>query len=180
MLKRLGCIVIVVSAAAVVGGCSRGSGTAVAGVLDPCREISDSLIREAGFNPGTKQVKGEGVPAQECSMNSPYSTLQLILLTAPVENSASQYDALLADAQARATATGSRQPELSAINGREAFTHPENYDADGRTISMGCSTALRTKSGVLNINVMVVPVREDSCAAATRIATLFEPTLGDR
>ncbi|MEC3953809.1 DUF3558 family protein [Nocardia sp. CDC153] len=181
MRKRLVRMIVAVAAVGLAAGCSSGSDSS-SGTLDPCRQIGDDAVRAAGFEPSTKLVKDDvpGSPAHECT----FTAAATGMLRIDLYTTGNTYDHLLTDAQSRAATNGRTPPELSKINGRDTFTHPEEIIGEDKSIPLGCSTTLRTATGALKFTVLPhaedLYRTDDACKAVTKAAQALEPTIGTR
>ncbi|MFJ4654584.1 DUF3558 family protein [Nocardia sp. NPDC088792] len=170
MRAPLSGVVIAALALCAVSGCSASSPKPT-GAFDPCKEITDSTIRNAGFDPNTKKtVQTVANYTVRCEISSAGGLGTLYLehpnVLAPIQT----YDAYLASARSVVGQPGGEAPTVTTINGRDAYVGPHTM--------LGCDVALRTA-----ISVMIVQVRysdETTCASAQQVATLLEPSIGNR
>ncbi|MEC3919429.1 DUF3558 family protein [Nocardia sp. CDC160] len=180
MRKRLVRMTIAVAATLIASGCSSHPDSTAA--LDPCRQIGDDTVRAAGFEPSTKLIKDDvpGSPAHECT----FTAAATGMLRIDLYTSGNTYDNLLTDAQSRAVTNGRTPPEVSKINGRDTFTHPEEIIGEDKSIPLGCSATLRTATGALKFTVLPhaedLYRTDDACKAVSKAAQAIEPTIGTR
>lgn len=163
-------VVVAGLALGAVSGCSASASTPT-GRFDPCKEIADSAIRSAGFDPGSKKlvetIAGYSV---KCQISSGGGLGSLDFEHPNAKASVRTYESELASAQSVVGQPGGQAPTVIKVNGRDAYVGPQTI--------FGCAVNLRTATGVLRINVTYHDA--DDCPSAQRIATALEPSIGSR
>ncbi|MBF5001793.1 DUF3558 family protein [Nocardia sp. BSTN01] len=170
MRARLIGLAIAVVALGAVSGCSAAASKPT-GMFDPCKEIPDTAIRSAGFDPRTKELAetltGDSV---KCKFTSAGGTGVLYLehpnALAPMRS----YESSLASAQSVGESPGGQAPVVTKINGRDAYLGPQ--------ILLGCAVNLRTATGVLTVQVDYSD--HNDCPSAQEAAAALEPSIGSR
>ncbi|MFE3194273.1 hypothetical protein ACFXHA_35070 [Nocardia sp. NPDC059240] len=163
----------VVGAVIVVTGCGTKDqqDTPTGGALfDPCTDIKDDVFRKAGFDPATKKHPVAEFP-DRCSVDAT-SGGGLLMEHQTTYGLTSDYDRSLANDRA---GKNSAQIRITTINGRDAYTVPRIVTVLDSPLALGCDANLRTKLGVLNINISS---DAGTCPAVLRAATLIEPSIG--
>ncbi|WP_433664999.1 DUF3558 family protein [Nocardia sp. CA-128927] len=153
-----------------MSGCSASASTPT-GMFDPCKEIADSAIRGAGFDPATKKVvETIGGYSVSCKISSGGGLGSLDFEHPNATAGVRTYESYLASAQSVVNRPGGQAPTITKVNGRDAYVGPQTI--------FGCAVNLRTATGVLSINVTYHEA--DDCPSAQRVAASLEPSIGSR
>ncbi|RDI65729.1 uncharacterized protein DUF3558 [Nocardia pseudobrasiliensis] len=156
-------IVVAVAVAIALAGCSEE--TRPSGPFDTCRDLSTTMLTQAGIDPASKQdtvVTGPLTPSCVYGLKNPAGSVrfdQLSNLT---------YSSELAREQKIAQGV---TVKAARINDRNAYTK----SVEG--FLSKCDLIMELKQGVEVISVFA---GSDQCGIATRIGTAIDPVIGKR